>query len=196
MADLTVRAQGRKMCFVFTGWESNRTALEKSRIFGNPQPASLCACRTEKCTLFSPGGEEHNRENKAAFFESRSRLHCALQSSRLRLSKNAALFSRLRLNTTVKIKPHFSKAVAGLTARCSQAGYGFRKMRLYFHGCVSFPHATRLKQSRFFQHTDTHAPAHDTCACACACTCTCTCACACTCVCACTCTCTPWIRNV
>ena len=25
------------------------------------------------------GGEEHNRENKAAFFESRSRLHCARQ---------------------------------------------------------------------------------------------------------------------
>jgi len=39
-------------------------------------------------------------------------------------------------NATVKIKPHFSKAVAGLTAARSQAGYGFRKMRLYFHGCV------------------------------------------------------------
>ena len=150
--------------------------------------------RAEKCALFSPGGKATElRWKKAAFLETRSRLHCAHAGQ-----KNALCFHRGGKNTTVKTKPHFSKAVAGFTARCSQAGYGFRRMRLYFHGCVSFPHATRLKQSRFFQHTDTHAPAHDTCACACACTCTCTCACACacTCVCTCTCTCTPWIRNV
>ena len=114
MADLTVRAQGRKMCFVFTGWESNRTALEKSRIFGNPQPASLCACRTEKCNLFSPGGK----------------------------------------NTTVlkEIKPHLSKAVAGFTARCSEAGYGFRKMRLCFSRLCSFHH-TRLNKAVFLSCT-------------------------------------------
>jgi len=57
------------------------------------------------------------------------------QSSRLRLSKNAALFSRLRFfppRHPAEAKPFFSKAVAGLTAARSEAGYGFRQMRLCF----------------------------------------------------------------
>jgi hypothetical protein len=99
----------------------------------------LCVEKTGFASAGWRGGKKRNRENKAPFFESRSRLDCSAQSSRLRLSKNAALFSRLCSNATVKIKPHSSKAVAGLTAARSEAGYGFRKMRLCFHGCVLPP---------------------------------------------------------
>ena len=87
--------------------------------------------------LFQPGGVGERSTaalEKAACFQSRSRLRCTRAGQ-----KNALyIFSRVWGKETQPCwnKPHFFKAVAGFTVARSEAGYGFRKKRLYFSRVV------------------------------------------------------------